>query len=68
MDSPFIRLDEQHKRNVLKSLEIMAPQVMLLVFEGELKPEIARDELLGRLKAEYKLQRLSARHTEIIEK
>ncbi len=29
----------------------MADQVILLVYESELKPQFARDELLGKLKS-----------------
>lgn len=67
MDSPFGRLDEAHTTKVVRSLPSMADQVMLLVFESELKPQIARNELLGKLRAEYRMVRQSARQT-ILEK
>jgi len=63
MDSPFGRLDEAHTTKVVRSLPSMADQVMLLVFESELRPQTARNELLGKLRAEYKMVRLSARQT-----
>ncbi len=65
MDSPFGRLDEMHTTKVVRTLPYMADQVILLVYESELKPQFARDELLGKLKAEYKMNRVSARHTKL---
>jgi len=63
MDSPFGRLDETHTTNVVRTLPSMAPQVMLLVYQSELDPQVARNELLGKLRSEYKMVRRSARHT-----
>ncbi|UYZ22027.1 AAA family ATPase [Mesobacillus jeotgali] len=68
MDSPFGRLDDTHTTNVVASLPIMANQVALLVYERELKPQTARRILLGGLKKEYKLERISARHTKIVKR
>lgn len=65
MDSPFGRLDETHTANVVASLPKMAKQVTLLVYERELEPQTARSLLRGELKEEYKLERISARHTKI---
>ncbi len=65
MDSPLQRLDDTHTRNVVKALPHMAQQVALLVYESELKPQFARELLLGKLRAEYHMIRRSARHTEI---
>src|SRR5690606_7822250 len=36
MDSSFTRLDGEHRRNLLRALPDMSPQVVLLVFEEEL--------------------------------
>lgn len=66
MDSPFTRLDRTHRINVLRALPIMARQTMLLVFEDEIEPQLAREELGGKLKAEYRLQRLSSFQTCIV--
>ena len=63
IDSPFGRLDRGHKRNIVRALPSMARQVVLLVYEDELPPDIAREELKGSLRAEWRLQRESARHT-----
>ena len=65
MDSPFGRLDETHTTKVVRALPSMADQVMLLVYENELDPEQARDELKGKLRKEYRITRRSARHSDI---
>jgi DNA sulfur modification protein DndD len=65
MDSPFGRLDEGHTKRVVRALPMMSDQVVLLVYRGELDAQKAREELGGRLVAEYELRRRSARHTQI---
>jgi len=65
MDSPFGRLDQGHTTRVVRSLPCMADQVLLLVYEAELEPRLARNELMAQLKGEYKLVRKSARHSVI---
>jgi DNA sulfur modification protein DndD len=66
IDSPFGRLDSGHRKNIVRALPTMAEQVALLVYEEELPPALARSELKGKLLAEYKLDRRSARHTELV--
>ena len=65
MDSPFGRLDSTHTTRVVRSLPKMARQVILLVYESELEPKLARAELLGTLKHEYRIQRRTARYSMI---
>lgn len=65
MDSPFGRLDEKHTSNVVQALHRMAEQVVLLVYESEVGRDRARRLLGGRLKAEYELERVSSRRTNI---
>ena len=67
IDSPFGRLDTQHTRNVVSALPNMTEQVCLLVYEEELRPALAHELLKGRLRAEYRLNRVSAKHTELEE-
>lgn len=47
IDSPFGRLDTQHTRNVVSALPSMTEQVCLLVYEEELRPQLARELLRG---------------------
>jgi len=65
MDSPFGRLDEVHTTKVVQALPSMADQVMLLVYESELDPGQARNQLEGKLRKEYRIARRSARHSEL---
>mgnify|MGYP002713147049 CR=1 FL=1 len=65
IDSPFGRLDTGHTTNIVRALPNMARQVMLLVYEDELPAGLARDQLMGKLKSEWSLERRSARHTEL---
>lgn len=66
IDSPFGRLDRGHTKNIIRTLPNMAKQVILLVYDDELPPELAREELKSRLRGEWKLDRRSARHTELV--
>lgn len=65
MDSPFGRLDDKHTTKVVQALPGMADQVMLLVYESELNPTQARNDLKGLLRKEYRITRKSARHSEL---
>ncbi len=67
IDSPFGRLDTRHTENVVSALPSMTEQMCLLVYEEELRPQLARELLRGQLRAEYSLRRVSARHTELEE-
>ena len=67
IDSPFVRLDSEHKARILKALPSLAGQVLMLVYEDEVSPTTAREVLAGELKKEMKLERVSARHTKIVE-
>lgn len=63
MDSPFGRLDKAHTTKVIQALPSMADQVLLLVYESELDPNQARDQIKGKLRKEYRIARRSARHS-----
>ena len=66
IDSPFGRLDGGHRARIVEALPEMADQIVLLVYEEEMPPAKARSALKGRLKAEWTLERSSAKHTEIV--
>jgi len=65
IDSPFGRLDAEHRKNVVKALPGMAPQVVLLVYSDELDLQMARTELGASLLAMHRLERRTATHTQI---
>ncbi len=66
IDSPFGRLDRGHTRNIIRALPQMTNQVILLVYEDELPPDLARNELKAKLRGEWRLERRSARHTDLV--
>ncbi len=65
MDSPFGRLDSDHKRNITKALPDMSEQIVLLAYTHEIDEQQARESLATSLKKEYRLTRHSSFHTEI---
>lgn len=68
IDSPFGRLDGGHRARIVHTLPDMADQVVLLVYEEEMPPARAREALKGRLRAEWSLERVTARHTELVQR
>ncbi|NLK72607.1 MAG: AAA family ATPase [Clostridiales bacterium] len=67
MDSPFGRLDEVHSKNISAALGSLSHQVILLAYEGEIDVQFARHTLGSGLSNEYKLERISGKHTKIVE-
>ncbi|MGW2029779.1 AAA family ATPase [Streptomyces sp. NPDC001811] len=65
MDSPFGRLDSDHTANVIAALPRMAEQVVLLAFDSEFDRQAAIRALGSDLVAEYELERITPRHTQI---
>ena len=65
MDSPFGRLDPDHKRKITSALPSLAEQVILLVYSGEIDEQLARRTLGGDLINEYILTSISAFNTQI---
>ncbi len=65
MDSPFGRLDPEHKKNITMVLPHMSEQIILLAYTHEIDEQQARETLAGALKKEYRLTRYSSFHTEI---
>ena len=66
IDSPFGRLDPENKENIVSTLPSMAEQVILLAYNGEIAPEVARRKLGGNLNHEHNLERITSMHTEIM--
>ena len=55
IDSPFGRIDRDHKPNVAKVFPTLAYQVIFLSFYGEIDEQIVRNNLSGDLVAEFEL-------------
>lgn len=66
MDSPFGRLDPDHKKKITSALPKLAEQVVLLIYRGEIDEQLARTVLGSDLKNEYTLVSQSAFHTNIV--
>ena len=67
MDSPFGRLDEGHTSRIIGTLPDMADQSVLLVYRAEVDQETLRSALGARQLREYRLDRVTSRHTRIVE-
>lgn len=67
MDTPFGRLDNVHRTNVLRFLPQMAEQVILLVHEGELDRQRDLPTLKASVGAIYRIKRVGSRHSMIVE-
>lgn len=65
LDSPFGRLDPEHKARVVAALPAIADQVILLAYEDEFDRDAAAASLGPKLVAEKRLHKVTARHTEI---
>lgn len=65
-DSLLMRVDDTHRENLVRALPSMAEQVAVLVFRAEMRPEEARRLLRERLLNEYKIERVSAKHSTLV--
>lgn len=65
MDSPFGRLDPDHKKKIASALPSMSDEVILLAYTSEIDEQDARERLGSALNHEYRLQRYSAFNTQI---
>jgi len=55
LDTPFARLDEVHRDNILKYLPLESEQVILLLQSGEKLSRSASDDLLPRVANRYQI-------------
>lgn len=65
MDSPFGRLDPDHKKKIASALPSMSDEVILLAYTAEIDEQDARERLGSALNHEYRLTRYSAFNTQI---
>jgi DNA sulfur modification protein DndD len=59
MDTPFGRLDPNHRANILRALPNMADQIVLLVHEGELRSDTDLEVIKPHISAIYEIHRVS---------
>jgi DNA sulfur modification protein DndD len=67
MDTPFGRLDLNHRDNILSYLPTVTSQFVLLVHSGEIRPDTDLDAIAARVGAQYHIREISPRHS-IIER
>ena len=65
MDFPFSRMSDKKKRNMMKVVPDLAPQVVLLVMPGEIDANATRSDIGAQIVQELTLKRISSRHTHI---
>jgi DNA sulfur modification protein DndD len=59
MDTPFGRLDPKHRDNILKYLPTVTSQFVLLVHEGEIRPDTDLASIKSRIGAAYTIKEIS---------
>lgn len=63
MDTPFGRLDLQHRDNILKYLPSTTSQLVLLVHSGEIRRKTDLAVIADRIGAAYEIREVNARHS-----
>lgn len=67
MDTPFGRLDPNHRDNILSYMPKVTSQFILFVHRGEVRPETDLAGVMSRIGGVYKIKEVNSRHS-IIEK
>lgn len=65
MDTPFGRLDLQHRDNILKYLPTVTSQFVLLVHSGEIRPETDLEVVKPRIGAVYRIEEVTPTQSKI---
>lgn len=65
MDTPFGRLDLNHRDNILSYLPTVTSQFVLLVHSGEIRPETDLAALSPKIGAVYNIREINSRHSVI---
>ncbi|MGZ3388759.1 MAG: AAA family ATPase [Isosphaeraceae bacterium] len=63
MDTPFGRLDLNHRDNILTYLPSVTSQFVLLVHSGEIRPETDLAAISPRVGAVYEIKEINPRHS-----
>ena len=65
MDTPFGRLDMQHRDNILNYLPSVTSQFVLLVHSGEIRPETDLATVKDKIGAVYQISEVSETQSRI---
>ena len=63
MDTPFGRLDPNHRDNILTYMPTVTSQFVLLVHRGEIRPETDLVSIAPRIGAVYQIKEINSRHS-----
>jgi DNA sulfur modification protein DndD len=66
IDTPFARLDPEHRQNILTFLPTMAGQVAFLVHRGEIAGDQDLAAVASRIGAKYDIQRVSSSESQLV--
>jgi DNA sulfur modification protein DndD len=67
MDTPFGRLDPNHRDNILRYMPKVTSQFVLFVHRGEVRPETDLASVMPRIGGVYKIREVNSRHS-VVEK
>ena len=65
MDTPFGRLDPDHRTNILRYVPELARQVVFLVHAGEIDPDAGLKPIIDHVGAIYDIERVSSSHSRL---
>jgi DNA sulfur modification protein DndD len=65
MDTPFGRLDQNHRDNILSYLPSVTSQFVLLVHSGEIRKETDLAVIADRIGAVYEIKEISSTHSRL---
>lgn len=66
IDTPFARLDPEHRQNILTFLPTMAGQVVFLVHRGEVSTDQDLATVASRIGGKYEIQRVSSSESQLV--
>lgn len=66
IDTPFARLDPDHRQNILTFLPTMAGQVVFLVHRGEISTDQDLGTVASRIGGKYEIQRVSSSESQLV--
>lgn len=66
IDTPFARLDPEHRQNILTFLPTMAGQVAFFVHRGEIAADQDLSSVAARIGARYEIERVSSSESQLV--
>jgi DNA sulfur modification protein DndD len=66
MDTPFGRLDINHRRNILAYLPNSASQLLLFVHDGEIRGELDLEDIAHKIDSRYEIREVTPTHSILV--